>query len=172
MNKTPIDHLDVLLFRAGNFYWGIPVESVVHVFWGVSGEDLQPLETVTECLCFGTQAEYRFLFGKEWVPAVPLLSSTELFEKETFHGAAIVLQEGVNKMAILADEIIGTVSLNVNEQIHLPPNHLNGVFRGRGIWGIAEEGELMVYLIEWNGSTGSERTIPKNERRTKKASES
>ncbi len=150
MENRRITKLDILLFRAGGFFWGVSVERVAHIYWGIAGEDLLPLEPEVPALCFGSRPEFGIPEGDKVIPAVPLLSSTRSFDRAAFRGAAVVLQKELNRLAVLADEVVGTLSLDVERQIYLPPRHLEGVFKGKEIWGVAEEEGMLIYLIEMN----------------------
>ena len=148
MADQAIEKMDILLFRAGRFFWGVDVAYVVHVYWGISGENLVPLKSHFPLTCFGSRPEFGLSIEGESVPAIPLLSSTDSFNPAAFSGAAVVLYQKLTKMAVLAEEIVGTFSLDVNRQIHLLPNHLSGVMKTKGIWGIGQEEDKLIYLLE------------------------
>jgi len=148
MPDESVKTLDILLFTSGNYWWGIDVYFVQFVKWGIQREDLRPLKQKKTASILGIPPEFAVEDKGQLFPAIFLVGTPEVSVYDSFHGTAIFLGYHRKNFVVLADEIIGTETLRIPDQIRLLPKHLKAVFSGKNIWAAAEIRENLAYLFE------------------------
>ncbi|GBD93679.1 hypothetical protein BMS3Abin05_01264 [bacterium BMS3Abin05] len=139
---------DVLLFTSGDYLWGVDVHFINSVKWGVGSSEFIPLKNQTVKSILGVPSRFGLKLGEAIIPVVPFVGNNDPFGYDSFQGAVIFFREVPEPFGLLADQINGTESLMIREQIRPVPLHLKRVFSGKNIWAIAEAEGGLAYLFE------------------------
>jgi len=148
MREETTKTLDILLFASGNYWWGVDIYFVQLVKWGINREHLQPLKRKRIKSILSIIPVYGVKSDGQLIPAIPLTGTADAFDYQSFHGAAVFLGHNQTDFVVLADEVIGTETLKIPEQIRLLPHHLKNVFSDKNVWAVAEIRDNLAYLFE------------------------